>query len=102
MILFEPKEHKYTHSITGKEFISVTTLVDKYKKPYDSDYWSLYKALKDVLSAVNRWYMFKKSAGGWDKAVAKFCRSGAGIYTDKVRQRQQWYLDKWLKEKELA
>jgi hypothetical protein len=102
MILFEPKEHKYTHSETGLEYISVTTLVDKYKKPYDSQYWSVYKALKDVLTAGNQWYMYKKRAGGWDKAVQYFANHSAGKYTGRVLKRQQWYLDKWQEEKELA
>jgi hypothetical protein len=102
MILFEPKEHKYTHAESGLEYISVTTLVDKYKKPYDSKYWSLYKAAKDVLSAVNKWHFYKKQAGGWMKVVKHFNAHGASIYTDKIKRRQKWYLDKWRKEKELA
>ena len=102
MIVFEERNHTYTHAISGLEYISVTTLVDKYKKPYDSDYWSLYKALKDVLTAAGKWYMYKKKAGGWDKTVKFFKKHEAGLFTPKVQERQYWYLKKWADEKELA
>ena len=35
MIKFDKKSHKYVCEKTGKELISTTTLIGKYKKPFD-------------------------------------------------------------------
>jgi len=35
MIIFDEKKHKYINSETGKELISVTTLIGKYKPAFD-------------------------------------------------------------------
>ena len=43
---FDPIEHKYTDE-TGLEYTSVTTVIGKYKKPFDKRYWSMYTALKN-------------------------------------------------------
>jgi ATP-dependent exoDNAse (exonuclease V) beta subunit len=37
MIVFDEKSHTYTNTETGNRYISVTTLLGKYKKPFDSD-----------------------------------------------------------------
>ena len=36
-ITFREKGHTYTHNVTGERFTSVTTLLGKYKKPFDSE-----------------------------------------------------------------
>ena len=36
-VKFDEKSHTYTHNTLGK-LISVTTLLGKYKKPFDSNY----------------------------------------------------------------
>ena len=36
-IKFDEKSHTYTHKQTGDRFISVTTLLSKFKEPFDSD-----------------------------------------------------------------
>ena len=35
MITFDEKTHTYKCSKTGRELISATTLIGKYKKPFD-------------------------------------------------------------------
>ena len=37
MIVFDEKSHIYTNTETNNRYISVTTLLGKYKKPFDSD-----------------------------------------------------------------
>ncbi len=39
---FDPGEHKYTYD--GDQFISVTTFIQRFHKPFDSQYWSKRKA----------------------------------------------------------
>lgn len=37
MIIFDEKAHTYTNDNTGEKYISVTTLLGKYKTPFDKD-----------------------------------------------------------------
>jgi hypothetical protein len=41
MIVFDEAAHTYTHSETAEQYISVTTLLGKYKTPFDKDKHSL-------------------------------------------------------------
>jgi hypothetical protein len=68
-ITFYDEPHKYF--LSGKELISVTTLIGKYHEPFDEDYWSGYKATEynltpeEVLRAwkfINRKGTIKGSA----------------------------------------
>ncbi len=44
-IIFDPTLHRYTDSF-GNEYTSVTTLIGEVEKPFDKEYWSMYKALE--------------------------------------------------------
>ena len=41
MIVFNEEKHTYTNSKTDEKYISVTTLLGKYKTPFDKDKHSL-------------------------------------------------------------
>jgi hypothetical protein len=41
MIVFDEKSHTYTNSSSNEKYISVTTLLGKYKSPFDKDKHSL-------------------------------------------------------------
>lgn len=34
---------------TGLQYVSTTTVITKYKQPFDSEYWSLYKAIQRIV-----------------------------------------------------
>ncbi len=40
--IFDPVKHKYTYH--GEEFISLTKFIQRFHKPFESDYWSKKKA----------------------------------------------------------
>ena len=42
---FDPDSHSYFDE-TGQFYTSVTTLIGKAKKPFDTEYWTVYKALE--------------------------------------------------------
>ena len=42
---FNPKYHKYTY--LGEQFISVTTYIQQFHKPFDGEYWSKIKAKQE-------------------------------------------------------
>lgn len=46
-ITFYPDTHEYKNDVTGESYISVTTLISKYKKAFDSDKWSKHVAKRD-------------------------------------------------------
>lgn len=101
-INFNEEQHKYTDS-QGYEYTSVTRLIGNYKNPFDTNYWSTYKALKDILGKNEMWDLFKKEAGGWENAVAYYpmCE-WINDCVHAIAKRKQFYIDKWKKEKEEA
>lgn len=102
MISFEEKTHTYTNTKTNEKYISVTTLIDQYVPEYDSDYWSLYKAIKDVLSNYNQFSIYKISSGGWKKVVANWKRNPLLKYKNEVEDKQANYLLQWTIKRDLA
>jgi hypothetical protein len=92
----------HVYSRDGRSYISVTTLIDLYVPPFDHDYWSTYKAVKDILENYWEWGSYKKKAGNWEGVVEYFQLNGAAPYNDQIEQRRKFYLDKWEKEGKTA
>jgi len=46
-LIFTEEDHKYRDE-NNVVYTSVTTLLDKYKEPFDNEFWSMYTALKDA------------------------------------------------------
>ncbi len=78
-VTFEEKGHKYTDEV-GDSYTSVTTLIDKYHKPFDIKYWSRYKAIQkwmtDYKGGESEWLKIKrmvgyKSINRWFEGYAK-------------------------------
>ncbi len=102
MITFDAGPHTYTRN--GSKYLSVTQLINRYCPPFDTEYWSLYKALKDILTIAGRFEEYKKHCGGWKNCVAKFKAHG---FKDKsleanVVRRQNFYIEKWTENTRLA
>lgn len=61
-ISFREDIHEY-RSVQSKEvYISVTTIIGQYQKPYHTDYWVLYCALERILTplyGIQYWYAVK-------------------------------------------
>lgn len=96
MVTFQEEGHKYTNE-KGEQYISVTTLIGKYKTPFDSDYWSTYKALKFVLEKKGSWSHYKQRAGGWERVV-EFHKQNLTMYEEEIRQVKQQFLQQWDKK----
>lgn len=47
-VIFTEQDHKYTGN-NGTNYISTTTLISRYKEPFDSEYWSLYKGIEKLV-----------------------------------------------------
>ena len=60
-VCFNEENHKYFDvNDESKQYISVTTLIDRYGQEFNKDFWSAYKALEKLLSK-DAWQLEKKS-----------------------------------------
>lgn len=104
MIRFQDKGHLYTDR-NGESYTSVTTLIHKYVPPFDTMYWSMYKAIKDVMEDEEIWYGFKIKAGGWNNVVPFYKANKWSVdksTVERIRRRQDWYITKWANERDEA
>lgn len=98
-VIFEPKGHKY-YNERNDQYTSVTTLIGKYKNPFDEEYWATYKSIKIVLGNRNMFDIFKKEAGGWENVVAYW--SANPILLDEVLDKILEFKKKWEQERKAA
>jgi hypothetical protein len=102
VITFDPKLHRYT-SPTGKVMVSVTTLIKKYVPPFDSQYWSTYKAMKKVLESKGEWDEYKKKVGGWDNVVEYVRHVDKDFaYRKEVMKEKKAFIVQWADEGKVA
>lgn len=73
MIVFNEEKHTYTNSITNEQYISVTTLLGKYKTPFDKDKHSLRVAEREGVTQEMVLEM-------WDKENKKATTKGTKIH----------------------
>lgn len=89
---FNEDEHLYWND-NGDKYISVTTLIDKYTQPFDSDFWSKYKALERLLGkemfAMEKQRLLKTKK--WDDKIL----DSYDIDILKFKTTQQDILDEW-------
>lgn len=92
-VKYNDEEHLYWDD-NGK-FISVTTLIGKFCQPFDSDYWSSYKAIERVLDKET-FKIAKKDLQnniGIDKIIEAF-----DIDREDFNSAKQDILDEWQKK----
>lgn len=108
-VVFIEQGHQYKNKVTGEKYISVTTLIGKYEPEFDTDYWSLYKAIKDVLVYKNEWFSWRFNNGcggsdGWKRVVPTWKRLQDNLIAPSehtILHRQEQYKKRW-KEKNAA
>lgn len=95
-VAFQEEGHKYFNlKDPNIEYISVTTLISKYKIPFESSWVSKYKALEKLLSKD----IWKKEKGGIWKAhkIPKDFLEVYDINESELNKVQQDILDEWDK-----
>lgn len=96
-IAFNEELHRYWNvNDTSKNFISVTTLIERFGQPFDKDFWSAYKALEKLIPAES-WKIEKKSllsSKKFDKGILDLYN----ISTNDFNKAQQGILDAWAEE----
>jgi len=100
-VAFLEGPHKY-FNITDPsiQYISVTTLIEKYGKPFDKEFVSKYKALERIMDPTN----WKKEKGGIWKGhkIPKDFLEVYNIDEKKLNKVQQDILDEWAETNRIA
>lgn len=102
MVNFDPVKHEYTSG--GRIYDSVTRVISLYENPFDSQYWSTYKAIKDVLTdrlGEDAWKLYKREAKGWENVPAFYKKQGHELHKD-IQARKAYYLNLWHEKKVAA
>lgn len=95
-VCFNDENHKYFDvNDESKQYISVTTLIDRYGQEFNKDFWSAYKALEKLLSK-DAWQLEKKSLLA-SKKFNKELLSTYNISENDFNKAQQDILDEWDK-----
>lgn len=92
-VAFNEDAHTYWNVNDNKKFISVTTLIEKFGHPFNSDFWSAYKALERLIPAEN-WKIEKKSLQTSQK-IDKSILDLYDISENDFNKTQQDILDEW-------
>lgn len=93
-IAFDEGSHKYWDVTDNKKnFISVTTLIERYAQPFDSEYWSMYKALETLIPAKD-WAKEKKDILE-RHVISVELLDKYKITEDKLMEAQQKVKDDW-------
>lgn len=96
-VCFNDENHVYWNVNDNGRYISVTTLIGKYAPPFDSEFWSAYKSLEQLLPAES-WKIEKKALLS-SKKIDKNLFSIYGINENDFNKVQQDILDSWEAEK---
>lgn len=92
-VCFNEKTHTYWNENDNAQYISVTTLIEKFGQPFDKEFWSAYKALEKLIPA-DEWKVVRKpllDSHKFDKELL----SVYDITEDKFNETQQNILDEW-------
>jgi hypothetical protein len=109
MVIFDEPTHTYT-SKDGGTFISATTLIGKYKEPFDEDFWSTYKGIERAIVELEdktAWENFKKADGGFKTVNERFFQDeNMGGASDMERElaakHKEAILKEWAYERDIA
>ena len=99
-VAYNDKDHVYWIKGSDLKCISVTTLIGKYCQPFDSEFWSTYKALEKIMG-----FRFKEVKGD---LISKKAKVTAGflknynIELSKFLETKQNILKEWEKNKNNA
>lgn len=99
MVSFNPEGHKY-YNEKKQEYISATTFVGKFKKPFDTDYWSKYKAIERFIVSTRGEQDWKSGKGKITKENIDLVIQKLGSY--KIHEIVGDIIIEWNDKKELG
>lgn len=96
-VCYNDEAHKYWDS--DGQFISVTTLIEKFTQEFNKDFWSAYKAIEKLLSK-EEFAMEKKEMQQTHKVNVARLADMYGFSITDFNKEQQNILDEWQKTNE--
>lgn len=100
-VCFAEGPHKYWDiDHPEREFVSVTTLIHSFTNPFDSEFWSAYKALEKLLTK-DQWAIEKKSLLNTEKFNPVILEM-YNITENDFNKVQQDILDQWDEENRVS
>ena len=99
-VAFSEADHIYWNVNTDQRYISVTTLIGKYEQPFDSDFWSSYKAFQSLVDAdsfkIEKPTLLKTKK--WDDSILDI----HNIDSELFENTKQSILDEWARKNKEA
>lgn len=102
-VKFIEKGHKYLNEL-GKPYTSATTVIGKYKEPFDGEYWSLYKAVQREMEqqhGENYFVQFKRSVG-YKNVIDSYTEGLGELELRRLKDTQELIKKEWTYEKDIA
>lgn len=95
VVAFNEDEHVYWVKGTDKKLISVTTLIESFGQPFDSDFWSKIKAIERLLGDKYKVYKadLLKTRNLTHQNLKKI-----GVDEEELKVTQQEILNEWEKK----
>lgn len=90
---YNDEEHIYWDKKDNEKYISVTTLIEKFVQPFDSEFFSKYKALEKIIPAN----IFKMKKGGLlaTKKIDNDFLKSVDITPEQLEEETQSILNEW-------
>lgn len=96
-VCFDSARHVYfSASDESRQWVSVTTLIHRFERPFDSGFWSSYKAL-ERLTPPDEWKTAKRELLA-KKRLTPALFASFGVPEDKFKAVKQTVLDEWRQE----
>lgn len=95
-VAYNDEAHQYWNVDDNENYISVTTLIDRYTQDFNKDFWSKYKAL-EALIPTEFWKIEKKHLLDTMKIDNKILELYS-ITEDAFKAKQQDILDEWYRK----
>lgn len=99
-VAFSEADHIYWDVNTNQRYISVTTLIGKYEQPFDSDFWSSYKAFQSLVDTdsfkIEKPTLLKTKK--WDDSILDI----HNIDSELFENTKQSILDDWARKNKEA
>jgi hypothetical protein len=102
-VTFYEKGHKYLNDL-GAAYTSATTLLGKYKEPFDADYWSTYKAVERIITKRENefyWQEWKRSVG-YKNVIDSFMADADEYDIELLKTTKEMVLKDWDYERDIA
>lgn len=87
-VIYNDEKHLYLDKNTGSKYTSVTTLINNYCQPFDSFFWSRYKACESLLDP-EIWKFLKKDllqTKKWKDSYIDECDISIDEFNSKVQE----------------